>query len=352
MGINMIDWVSCFIDYEHDNPIHDGYFAKIDSNGNVISYFTRYDFVQGSYDDKVVIKSDELSMVNGRYTKLYISGNPSKFLQGHNLFGTDDLNSLINDFFSSICQLYTRRPIHLSSDEQYKLISGQYRLTRVDCTYMYDVGSLSNALAWLRQAEKTATLSHRGRGQLTKGSTLYFGKNSKKWSLKIYAKGEEFKTSVNLNHGYHEKLIDYANRSLRVELTIRSQQLKKFDLEFGCNWCDNTVSDIHKKCLEGFNMSDITYASIDNLDKLSTSSKGAYAMWEKGIDLRNIYSKAQFYRHRKNILDVLGIDVISQPQNLANDKVVPFVRFIEAVPMSVPEWAVGTDLYYEPKKIA
>lgn len=348
----MIDWVSFFVDYEHDIPIHDGYLAKMDSDGNIISCFTRYDFVQGSYDDKVVIKSDESSMKNDHYTKLYISGNPSKFLQGHNLFGSDDLNLLINGFFSSICQLYTRIPINLSPEERFKLTSGQYRLTRVDCTYMYDVGSLSNALSWLRQAEKTATLSHRGRGQLIKGSTLYFGKNSKKWSLKIYAKGEEFKTNPNLDYGYHEKLVDYANKSLRVELTIRSQQLKKFNLEFGCDWCDNTVIDIHKMCLKGFNMSDITYASIDNLDELSASSKGAYAMWEKGIDLRTIYSKAQFYRHRKNILDVLGIDIISVPQNLTDENVIPFVRFIEAVPMGVPGWAVGTDLYYEPKKIA
>ena len=45
-------------------------------------------------------------------------------------------------------------------------------------------------------AEMNATLSHRGRGQVTKGSTLYFGKSSRRSSVKFYAKGEEFQKAL------------------------------------------------------------------------------------------------------------------------------------------------------------
>ncbi|MER0133278.1 hypothetical protein KD913_28600 [Klebsiella pneumoniae] len=69
---------------------------------------------------------------------------------------------------------------------------GDFKLNRVDCTVMFDVGNTANALSWIRQAEMNATLSHRGRGQVTKGSTLYFGKSSRRSSVKFYAKGEEF----------------------------------------------------------------------------------------------------------------------------------------------------------------
>ena len=65
---------------------------------------------------------------------------------------------------------------------------GNFKLNRVDCTAMFDVGNTANALSWIRQAEMNATLSHRGRGQVTKGSTLYFGKSSRRSSVKFLCK--------------------------------------------------------------------------------------------------------------------------------------------------------------------
>ena len=36
---------------------------------------------------------------------IYVSGNPAKWLQGHNIFGTDDLLLLMKRFFYSLCQI-------------------------------------------------------------------------------------------------------------------------------------------------------------------------------------------------------------------------------------------------------
>ena len=35
---------------------------------------------------------------------------------------------------------------------------GDFKLNRVDCTVMFDVGNTANALSWIRQAEMSATL--------------------------------------------------------------------------------------------------------------------------------------------------------------------------------------------------
>ena len=45
-------------------------------------------------------------------------------------------------------------------------------------------------------------------------------------------------------------------------------------------------------------------------------------------------------------MDALGID-IATVQYKQPDNVVPFIRIIEAKPMGVPDWAIGTDLYFD-----
>ena len=47
--------------------------------------------VEGSYSSKIQIKSHTENQI-------YISGNPTKFLQGHNLFGSNDLVSIMGKF--------------------------------------------------------------------------------------------------------------------------------------------------------------------------------------------------------------------------------------------------------------
>ncbi|MCC5709515.1 phage/plasmid replication protein, II/X family, partial [Klebsiella pneumoniae] len=63
-------------------------------------------------------------------------------------------------------------------------------------------------------------------------------------------------------------------------------------------------------------------------------------------DIRSMHSKTAFYRYRKGLMDALGID-IATVQYKQPDNVVPFIRIIEAKPMGVPDWAIGTDLYFD-----
>ena len=57
-------------------------------------------------------------------------------------------------------------------------------------------------------------------------------------------------------------------------------------------------------------------------------------------------TRPSFYRYRKALMDALGID-IATVQYKQPDNVVPFIRIIEAKPMGVPDWAIGTDLYFD-----
>lgn len=76
--------------------------------------------------------------------------------------------------------------------------------------------------------------------------------------------------------------------------------------------------------------------------------RGTYHLWSDGHDCRQILSDRTFYRHRSK-LRKHGID-ISIPKSDVTTNVVPLIRVFEAVPVGVPDWAVGTNLYFEPRK--
>lgn len=181
----MIDWVSFVAPCHHAERVHGGLVASIRPDGTVEWQTYKRTSVRGSHDASVTVRTH-----GGSCEYIEVSGNPVKWFQGHNLWGTDDLPALVLSMLDALVQ---RDDLGLDPSESDRSIwqAGGIRLTRVDVTESFHLPSRSDVLAWLRAAEQTAHLSHRGRGQLVKGSTLYFGKQSRRWSLKLYSKGQE-----------------------------------------------------------------------------------------------------------------------------------------------------------------
>jgi II/X family phage/plasmid replication protein len=89
----MIDWVSAIITCKHDpSKLISGIVMSFDAQGENEWTVNKTLSVEGSHSSKIQIKSHT-------ETQIYISGNPTKFLQGHNLFGTNDLIYLMGKFF-------------------------------------------------------------------------------------------------------------------------------------------------------------------------------------------------------------------------------------------------------------
>lgn len=104
---------------------------------------------------------------------MYIDGNPSKFLQGHSVVGSDDIQGLMLTVYARILSLLNI-PHDLAS---YKaVIAGQYKISRVDINYMYSLSTLENVRSWLYAAEFKAKTRH-GRA-CGKGGTVYLGKSN------------------------------------------------------------------------------------------------------------------------------------------------------------------------------
>jgi II/X family phage/plasmid replication protein len=340
----MIDWVTAKVPLKHSGEICDGHFVKITSDGEKDYEIRSWLPLEGSYSSSLSIKTAEVDE-NGNGTILMISGNPVKWFQGHNIFGTDDLCGLVYETMLRLCTILEIRP---SPEDIRAWQNGEYSLSRIDINAMYSLGCRRDVNAWLNAAHKTAR-TRMGVGVLT-GGTVYWGKHSSRWAIKAYSKGEE------INKKGHKlppelsltSLSNYADDKLRLEITLRQKELKKYGLEKGSTWNHFEVQSLYEMYRDKLQMSDQKLTSISIVD-LPSCVRGTYQLWSDGHDCRQILSERTFYRHRRE-LRKHGIDV-SIPKSDVTTNVVPLIRALEAIPVGVPDWAEGTNLYFEPRKL-
>ena len=86
------------------------------------------------------------------------------------------------------------------------------------------------------------------------------------------------------------------------------------------------------------------------LDGLTAAQRTGYLAWTSGHDLRDSMSRPSFYRLRAAAAAWRGHCDAATSEDRSN--VVPLVRVLEAVPAGVPDWAEGTALFYEPRRVA
>lgn len=251
---------------------------------------------------------------------LYLSGNPAKLLQGHNLWGSMDAYG----YFLEAGQ-FIRRCVGLFPGHQ-TWESCQFtrpRFTRIDITRSYRFGSEAEALDYVRYVAGTAKTRH-GAAKLYESGTAYFGQHSKRWTLKIYAKRQELEhTRPNRAKRFlgvpdlSPELYDWASGVVRFELTLRSLQLAShpsvdlFDpLQLESLW-------FHYFDTVQFNENS-TMATRTDATKLDLPPRlfGVVALWNLGNDMRSLYPRKTFYRYRTEILSKTGIDISVPPTDL------------------------------------
>jgi len=341
----LIDWVTASIPCFHTGKINDGQVVSITPEGEVAWQTEKRKSVAGSHDARISVRARTA-------THIELEGNPAKWLQGHNLFGSDDLLGLVQATMERLVPMLRLTPM----DEDIEAWqTGTYRLTRVDCTGMWELPRRGDVRAWLRAAELQSKSRH-GR-PVTTGGTLYFGKNSRRWSLKFYAKGDELEAKEKGHRlpetiPHRDKLIKWADNKLRGEVTLRGMQLEKLGrLDVASHWHAELPMKLLFEHIETLQMAEQFTLTPALLEGLPGRLIAVYKLWYEGEDLRTMYSRATFYRYRAELLKH-GIDInVRQPPKAEN--VIPLVRVLrpEAI-AQVPAWAIGTPLYFDPRKTA
>ena len=292
--------------------------------------------VKGSHDASITIRSHTDGMVE-------ISGNPAKFLQGHNVFGTNDLKYLVAKMIDKLCMM-DKLELKPTDVEYENIQQGIYHLSRVDVNEHFAFPSAQLARSWLRAAGNSANMKFRGAG-LFKEGTLYFTPQSRRFVPKIYFKYDEI-NSKDKSHRLPDELlqvpelVEYAEKSLRFEIKILSTQLKDWMLHLGCNWdADTATMLINDQFISKLQLSANMAIDSEVLQSLPKNLRLTYTAWANGEDLRQVLSRPTFYRYRTKLLEY-GVDIsIVQDKEAEQTNVVPMIRYLEAVPMGIPDWA-------------
>lgn len=305
---------------------------------------------RGSHESSVTV----VPSVDAHFSPcLVIDGNPTKFLQGHNLWGSDDLVGLASALVEALAPHLAAQGVPLTPQQIANVQAGIFEILRVDVTYMYATGSLDNALAFVHALGEAGSMAHRGRACM-EGETAILGKGSRRFSLMAYAKGHEL---AQRGHRLPEPLRnigleEYAADKVRFEARYRAMHLRDHaaGLRWGANWTLDTPPGIFGDTLARVNFPGDYRMTAEELQGIPGPVRMTYLAWKSGEDVKRLLTKRTFYRHRAALLPH-GIDIAARkPNPLAN--VVPLRRVIEAVPAAVPEWAKGTPLYFEPRRRA
>ncbi|HUH57254.1 MAG TPA: phage/plasmid replication protein, II/X family [Pseudomonadales bacterium] len=341
----MIDWVTAKTAFHAPMVISGGSFMSINPDGTIEYETPKRMQLRGSHDGSMTVRTTLVDH-QGHTEQIELSGNPVKFLQGHNVWGSDDLPNLVAETLMKVSSLLN---IKQPASTLERLPSGT--LSRTDLNRMYDLGSRENVLAYLNHLAKNSRT--RTQSAITRGSTVYHNKTSRRWSAKSYSKGQEVELARNNKQGsiaLPPSVIAYADTMLRNEITLKSNELRHAQLHTIGAWntvdCESVFEDYYGR----ITMPDQEIMLIPA--DLPSSVRLTYVSWKEGHDLRTLLSRPTYYRHRKQLLEH-GIDISIPSGKVQPDQtnVTPFIRTITLKPASIPRWAYGTDLLFEPRKL-
>lgn len=338
----MIDWFRGSIPFIH-TPLPAGRVLSIEPDGSIEWDCVKSIQVRSSHETSIKIKSSGHLDEQGRATQLLIDGNLAKFLQGHNIFGSRDLNRLLLLAFRRIIEVYADHfgecPGLAFTEARIK--RGDYLVKMLDINQLYEVGNDASVESWLHAAEMRARSRH-GRSTADKG-TVYLGKNSRRWALKFYNKWRE----LNAKGKTHQLpvylrdigLEDFVNGKLRAELRLFSKELEeRHGITHGHHVTPERIGQLFNDYMGKIDMSQQATLIDEQLLKLPRAVYATYQLWRQGADVRQILVKTTFYRHRQ-LLAEYGIDISAMHLAPEHNNVVPLVRIIEAKPVAIPQWA-------------
>lgn len=248
-----------------------------------------------------------------------LAGNPARVLNGHGLWGSPD---------PGICQAALAAQVrHCLGPEWWPeplehvlaACTTPPRLSRLDLTRSYRMPSGSEARRWIREVAGVSRSKHGG-SRLYGSETAYFGQGSRRWSMKVYSKGDELQKHPPAAPDQElRRLREWADGIVRFEVTLRGMELGPL----WQRWHDDPEGiDWHQTMLATWctYYDRITWSRPggtpmhhENLDTLPPSTRAIFEAWHGGSDPQDWLGTRAYYKHRRRILDALGIDIRQPP---------------------------------------
>lgn len=327
----MVDWLTVEIPARLPEVIAGGVVAKWDRDGEIEwNTISRLE-LEGSWSGKVLVRS----ICKG---KLEVSGNIAKFMAGHNLYGSDDPKALLKAFLRRIQP--TLWPAGMP-----RLAVGRASISRIDVTSGMLLRSPADVLSYLKAVEERGNCAFRGRGVFKGEGTLVYGDatggRAKAWQLTMYAKGLEVaKRHLPAPMMERPDVIEWVNRLLRVEVRLRTAELKRLGRVLIRDWKPGAAASAWREKVDRIAVMEGTVMAGNEMVEVKPRLVAFYRAWASGDDLRQCLTKPTFYRVRRELRDAFGVDVaLRAPRS----NVIPLRRVLIAEPVSRPHWADSVD---------
>lgn len=288
---------------------------------------------------------------------------PAKILQGHNGFGSNDLQGVVRE---AVRLIFRQHGIPLTTDIGTRLRTGDYRLSQVDIAELYRmphalIPVLCENIRRYAPSSLQAVPLERGVGVrlwplsdsrrvLIYDKLHYFDDGPVKHKTILLA-GTELESFAQLGlHLNFDDLRKYLGQGVRIETRVYGPFLRKRKLDKGSAWTTRIAGRVHREVLEEVPLSDLGLSDVEAAIASAPPSQGALiALWAAGRTPRNFAtSESAYFRHRKAILANFRLD-ISRPAVANAGLSWPQLVDPSSLVKSAPDWARGQGFFYNPR---
>lgn len=296
----MIDWLTVKLPiplYMHGHRL-----LEVSPDWEVISERVLPLSLTASDDDTRPSWSSSIRITPGE--RLQISGNPAKFIQGHNVDGPEDPGELLLELLDHIGEALGT-PLRLPNGLEGVTVS------RLDLTHTYRLPEGVNAYSATAHLAQHGQVKNKGRG-IAKGHSVSFGKATGHTQLVIYDKGKELKAHLPAAD-IREALLAMPDldRLLRVELRVRRKYMDRHGLKALSAWNNGTLEQVWEtSVMEALQVSELKQTTIADEDKNGRMFIVMQA-WMNG-QLPPM-SRATMFRKRALIKRMYGVDITAPP---------------------------------------
>lgn len=341
----MIDWFSGLVGYDASALPLKRHLVWTPATGEINYEMDMHTWFQGSFDTKIRlwrVSSDDMIYGNAYMRVLkaskklnlhFPSGsiycvdfNPTKLLQGHNVFGSSVKNTgpvlkmALKRFPSEI------RPPDIECDD----LPVSLHRTRVDVAQSFRLGNHADVREWLNHA-KDESRTVRGKRiesyginkGLTGCPTVYWS-SPRYWLVRAYCKFCDLEAhppkidSTNVDEKLYNELRDYSEGLLRIEVELHGRELADRGTLYEYERSEPPDEDdlILWQYFDKITWGVMKMKADEGIEKLRPSVRMLYKLWLTGADVSSnsgLIKRAAFYKYRKEIIEATGQDISLSP---------------------------------------
>ncbi len=344
----MIDFIDVTIPFENDGEINNGY-KDSTKKGEIAN--RKY------FSVPVKLNGTRIQVVSIDNEHIRISGNPAKFIQGQNVFGTDNLTTLTSKVAKLIAKELGVAPTRENKRSWRK---GDFDVHRIDLTNNFVFPSQTSLCQWMDKAfmvvksRKQAINADRSSSS-DHVETIYVGKNSTYISLKFYNKYREMlaNRSNTKKEGQADpmilQLMDEAKPLLRCEIRLHKRYLKTHGLIRASTLTPEVIWEHFIIKLDRVSLGTSELLPVLAIEKLGKNERLAYECWVRGGNIQELVSKSTFDRLRNRVIALKpGLDIrysfVEQTRGRSLKSYLDPRRIA-----AVPDFLIDTSWYYDPK---